>query len=125
MHPTDAADRGIAEGELISVASRHGQIALPVTLTDDIKQGVVAIPHGWGHNGNGGWTKANDAASNDLGSGGVNVNKLISSDPEDLERLAGMANMTGVPIQVAALDRTSDSIRDRLSASSDMVASGE
>mgnify|MGYP007004668618 CR=1 FL=1 len=53
------------------------------------------------------------------------VDLVISSDPEDLERLAGMANMTGVPIQVAALDRTSDSIRDRLSASSDMVASGE
>lgn len=125
MHPTDAADRGIAEGELISVASRHGQIALPVTLTADLKQGVVAIPHGWGHNGTGGWTKANDAASNDLGAGGVNVNKLISSDPEDLERLAGMANMTGVPIQVVALARESDSIRDRLSASPDMVTSGE
>jgi anaerobic selenocysteine-containing dehydrogenase len=125
MHPADAADRGVAEGELISVSSRHGQIALPVMLTEDIKPGVVAIPHGWGHNGNGGWTNANDAASNDLGTGGVNVNKLISSDPEDLERLAGMANMTGVPIQVAALDRNSDSIRDQLSATPEMVASRE
>lgn len=89
----------------MTVASRHGRISLPVTVTEDIKPGVVAIPHGWGHNGSGGWTRANAAAENDLGSGGANVNALISSDPTDLERLAGMANMTGVPIQVSALVR--------------------
>ena len=72
-------------------------------LTEDITPGVVAIPHGWGHNGSGGWTQANDAARTELGSGGANVNALISSDPADLERLAGMANMTGVPIEVTAV----------------------
>ena len=77
-----------------------------VTVTEDIKPGVVAIPHGWGHNGSGGWTQANAAAENDLGAGGVNVNALISSDPADLERLAGMANMTGVPIQVSAMSES-------------------
>ncbi|WP_439030988.1 molybdopterin-containing oxidoreductase family protein [Gordonia terrae] len=104
MHPDDATIRGLAEGDLATVESRHGRISLPVTITEDIKPGVVAIPHGWGHNGSGGWTQANAAAGNDLGTGGVNVNALISSDPADLERLAGMANMTGVPIQVTALD---------------------
>ncbi|MGV9793879.1 molybdopterin-containing oxidoreductase family protein [Gordonia sp. NPDC003422] len=103
MHSRDAAERGIAEGELVTVASRHGRISLPVMLTDDIKPGVVAIPHGWGHNGSGGWTQANAAAGNELGSGGANVNALISSDPADLERLAGMANMTGVPIEVTGI----------------------
>ncbi|MEP9391392.1 molybdopterin-dependent oxidoreductase [Gordonia sp. VNK1] len=109
MHTRDALDRGIGDGELVTVTSRHGSISLPVTLTDQIKRGVVAIPHGWGHNGSGGWRKANAAAETDLGSGGVNVNALISSDPVDLERLAGMANMTGVPIQVLPVDRTSRS----------------
>lgn len=103
MHPDDATARGLAEGDLATVESRHGRISLPVTVTEDIKPGVVAIPHGWGHDGSGGWTQANAAAHNDLGAGGVNVNALISSDPADLERLAGMANMTGVPIQVSAL----------------------
>lgn len=123
MHPTDAEARGIGEGELIRVASRHGQIALPVAITDDIKPGVVAIPHGWGHNGNGGWTRANDAAGTDLGTGGVNVNALISSDPADLERLAGMANMTGVAIEVTALE---PSIRSQLASQApELVDSGE
>ncbi|MDY6807722.1 MAG: molybdopterin-dependent oxidoreductase [Actinomycetota bacterium] len=104
MHPDDAEQRGIAEGDLVVVRSAHGHVELPATITDDIKPGVVAIPHGWGHNGSGGWTRANSAAATDLGSGGVNVNALISSDPGDLERLAGMANMTGVPIEVSLLD---------------------
>ncbi|MEE3851700.1 molybdopterin-dependent oxidoreductase [Gordonia sp. LSe1-13] len=104
MHPDDATERGIAEGDLVVVRSAHGQIELPVTLTDDIKAGVVAVPHGWGHNGSGGWTRANSAAATEIGSGGANVNALISSDPADLERLAGMANMTGVPIEVTLLD---------------------
>ncbi|MEE4026013.1 molybdopterin-dependent oxidoreductase [Gordonia sp. PKS22-38] len=106
MHPDDAAERGIAEGDLVVVRSAHGQIELPVTLTDDIKPGVVAVPHGWGHNGSGGWTRANSAAATEIGCGGANVNALISSDPADLERLAGMANMTGVPIEVTLLDAT-------------------
>ena len=103
MHPEDAAARGIDDGGLVTVASRHGRISLPAMLTEDITPGVVAIPHGWGHNGSGGWTQANDAARTELGSGGANVNALISSDPADLERLAGMANMTGVPIEVTAV----------------------
>ena len=40
--------------------------------------------------GTGGWQVANDA-------GGANVNRLMSSAREDLEKLAGMAWLTGVP----------------------------
>ncbi|MGV9710103.1 molybdopterin-containing oxidoreductase family protein [Gordonia sp. NPDC003424] len=110
MHTQDATDRGIGEGDLVTVASRHGSISLPVTVTDDIKPGVVAIPHGWGHNGSGGWTRANAAAPTDLGSGGANVNALISSDPADLERLAGMANMTGLAIEVTPVRESTPAV---------------
>ena len=63
-------------------------------LTKDIVAGTVAVPHGWGHTGTGGWKVANQA-------GGVNVNRLTSSDPADVEALAGMSWLTGVPISVA------------------------
>ena len=39
-----------------------------------------------------------DDIANDAG--GANVNRLMSSAPEDLERLAGMAWLTGVPVRV-------------------------
>lgn len=95
MHPDDAAVIGAGEGELVRLVSRHGAIELPVTLTDGIKRGVVAVPHGWGHKGTGGWRRANAAANG----GGVNVNRLMSSDPRDLERLAGMAVLNGVAVR--------------------------
>lgn len=95
MHPEDAASIGAAEGETIRLSSAHGAIELPVTLTEDIKPGVVAVPHGWGHKGTGGWRHANAAAHD----GGVNVNQLMSSHPHDLERLAGMAVLNGVSVK--------------------------
>ena len=38
--------------------------------------------------------------SNAEGTYGANVNQLMSSAPEDLEKLAGMARLTGVPVRV-------------------------
>lgn len=92
MHIEDAGRRGIAEGDEVSVRSPFGKIALPATLTEDIVAGTVAIPHGWGHRG-GGWRLANAA-------GGANVNELTSDDPQDVEKLSGMAWLSGVPIEV-------------------------
>ena len=60
--------------------------------------GVVAIPHGWGHRGTGNLRVANRA-------GGANVNQLMSSDPDDIEPLAGMARLTGVPVRVEPATR--------------------
>ena len=93
MHLDDAASRRIAHGDEVSVRSPYGEIALPVSLTADIVPGTIAVPHGWGHKGTGGWRLANTA-------GGVNVNQLMSSDPADVESLAGMSWLTGVPVQV-------------------------
>jgi anaerobic selenocysteine-containing dehydrogenase len=95
IHVDDAAAANIADGDVVRIVSQHGQIELPVIVTKDIVSGVVAVPHGWGHKGTGGWKLANTA-------GGVNVNQLMSSAPEDLERLAGMARLTAVPVRVEA-----------------------
>jgi anaerobic selenocysteine-containing dehydrogenase len=91
VHPDDAAAAGIADGERCRVSSAHGSVELPASLTDELKRGTVAVPHGWGHRG--GWRVANRA-------GGANVNALASSDPADLERLAGMAHLNGIPVRI-------------------------
>ncbi|MBU9764310.1 molybdopterin-dependent oxidoreductase [Mycobacterium sp. TNTM28] len=93
MHTEDAAMRRLADGDEVRVRSPYGAIDIAVTLTDDIVPGTIAIPHGWGHKGTGGWKLANQA-------GGSNVNQLMSSDPADIEALAGMSWLTGVPVQV-------------------------
>ncbi|HKJ36851.1 MAG TPA: molybdopterin-dependent oxidoreductase [Solirubrobacterales bacterium] len=94
VHPGDAESRGIAEGDAIRVTSPHGAVELVAQLTDEVKAGTVAVPHGWGHAG--GWETANAA-------GGANVNVLASSEPEDLEPLAGMAHLNGIPVQLERL----------------------
>ncbi len=93
MHVDDAAAANIVDGDTVRIASMHGEIELPVIVTKDIVAGVVAVPHGWGHKGTGNWRLAN-------GAGGANVNQLMSSSPDDIERLAGMARLTGVPVRV-------------------------
>ena len=93
MHVADATVRGIGEGDRVRVRSPYGRIDIALSVTEDIMPGTVAIPHGWGHNGRGGWRIANKA-------GGANVNQLMSSDPADVETLAGMSWLTGIPVQV-------------------------
>src|SRR3954447_9985687 len=91
VHPDDAAAHGLADGEPVRITSKSGAIELPVKVTDEMKPGTVAVPHGWGHRG--GWQLAN-------GVGGVNVNALASGEAEDLERLAGMAFLNGIRVRL-------------------------
>ena len=93
LHVDDASALGIADGDMVRVQSQYGEITVGVTTTKDLMAGVIAVPHGWGHKGTGGWKVANSA-------GGANVNQLTSSAPEDVESLSGMAWLTGVPVRV-------------------------
>lgn len=95
IHPVDAAAAGLTEGATVRVSSADGAIETEVRITDEVLPGTVAIPHGWGHRG--GWQLANR-------SGGANVNELTSSDAADLERLAGMSVLNGVPVRIEPVD---------------------
>lgn len=96
VHPDDAAEHGLADGGTVRISSKSGSIELEVKVTDEMTPGTVAVPHGWGHRG--GWRLAN-------GTGGVNVNALASGAPEDLERLAGMAFLNGIPVRLEPVAR--------------------
>ena len=91
LNPADAAAAGIEDGDRVRISSPNGEIETEARITDEVIAGTIAVPHGWGHHG--GWETANAA-------GGANVNLLMSSRPEDLERLAGMAHLNGVAVRV-------------------------
>jgi anaerobic selenocysteine-containing dehydrogenase len=91
VNPADAGRHGLADGDLARVASKSGSVEVPVKVTDEMTEGTVALPHGWGHRG--GWKVANDA-------GGANSNLLASSAEADLEPLAGMAFLNGIPVRL-------------------------
>jgi len=92
VNPRDAERLGLVEGGSASVASRAGELVVPVEVTDAIMEGVVSIPHGWGH----------DAAGARLGvaarSPGVNSNLL--ADEQVVDRLSGNAVLNGIPVAV-------------------------
>ncbi len=94
LHPDDAEARGLADGVAVRVASRVGEIELPLEVSDQIRPGVISIPHGFGHGKPGVSWKL--AASKP----GVSVNDL--TDPAVLDRLTGNAAYNSVPVSVAA-----------------------
>ena len=44
MHPVDALEIGVADGERVRIASRRGRIEMPVMVTSRSPQGTVFIP---------------------------------------------------------------------------------
>jgi anaerobic selenocysteine-containing dehydrogenase len=91
VNPADAERHELADGDVVRVASKSGSVEVAVKVTDEMTEGTVALPHGWGHRG--GWKVANAA-------GGANSNLLASSSSEDLEPLAGMAFLNGIPVRL-------------------------
>jgi anaerobic selenocysteine-containing dehydrogenase len=93
MHPDDAARCGLGEGAFADVASETSAVRVPVSLLPDLMPGTVALPHGWGHQHARGLGVASKTR-------GVNVNLLAADGPEQLERVSGMAHLTGISVEV-------------------------
>lgn len=100
MHPSDAAVRGIRDRQICEVRSQTGLVEVPVKLSEDLMQGTVALPHGWGHQTAIGLTVASRTR-------GVNANLLALDGPTQLEPLSGMAMLTAIEVQVSAHDANS------------------
>ncbi|CAN5448278.1 molybdopterin-dependent oxidoreductase [soil metagenome] len=92
INPADAAAAGLSADGRVRIVSRQGAIETGVLISDEVITGTIAVPQGWGHRG-GGWHRANSVP-------GANVNELTSNRPEDLERLAGMSVLNGVPVRI-------------------------
>jgi anaerobic selenocysteine-containing dehydrogenase len=94
LHPQDAGARGLAGGERVRVVSRVGAIELPLEVSDEIRQGVISIPHGFGHDRRGvGWSVAAAHA-------GASMNDI--TDPAVVDRVTGNAAFNAVPVRVEA-----------------------
>ena len=97
MHPADAAARGISPGDWVRVTSRVGAVEVPVRLTDRVMPGVVVLPHGYGHRGEG--IRLAVAAEH----AGASINDL--TDPAEIDPLSGNSVLNGVPVHVEPCPR--------------------
>jgi anaerobic selenocysteine-containing dehydrogenase len=94
IHPSDAGERNIADDSEVMMRSQWGEIRVQVSLTDEVRRGCVAYPHGWGHEG--GWNRANQMP-------GANLNAITPSQPEMAEQVSGMSWLEGFEIDLIAL----------------------
>ena len=95
IHPTDAKRAKLTDGATAVVESRVGLLHIETEITEDIMQGVVSIPHGWGHS-------AEDIQLSVASSQpGVNINLL--SDDDFVDALTGTSALNGIPVKVSKL----------------------
>jgi len=94
MHPDDARARGLSDGDRVQIRSRVGEVAVPLLLSVDIAVGVVSLPHGWGHGGDGVALRVAQSRA------GASINDL--TDELRLDALSGNASFSGVPVTVSA-----------------------
>jgi len=94
VHPVDAERYGLSEGADAVVTSRVGSVQVPVEVTDEVMQGVVSLPHGWGHDQPGTRMKVASRVP------GVNSNVL--TDPERIDPLSGNASLNAIPVTLDA-----------------------
>jgi anaerobic selenocysteine-containing dehydrogenase/Fe-S-cluster-containing dehydrogenase component len=59
MNPSAAEARGIREGDIVTVASPHGSVELPIRLYPGIREDSVAVALGGGHTDFGRWANGN------------------------------------------------------------------
>lgn len=94
MHPDDARRLGLADATMATVANTTGSVDVPIEITEDIRQGVVSLPHGWSQNHNGMQMEVSRQYA------GVLNNFLPPGDL--LDEISGNAVLNGIPVTVSA-----------------------
>ncbi|MDT8273520.1 MAG: molybdopterin dinucleotide binding domain-containing protein, partial [Desulfomonilia bacterium] len=88
MHPEDARDLGIIDGQRVKITTEAGTVDLEAELTTTTRRGQVIIPHGFG--------LVYDGKEH-----GVNVNRLTKNTYRD--RFAGTPLHRFVPCRIEPL----------------------
>jgi len=94
MHPEDASQRGLVNGQRVEVRSRTGTVIAPLEVSDTVMPGVVSLPHGFGHNRSG--TKLQTANCN----AGVSLNDI--TDDQRIDALSATVSFSGTPVWISA-----------------------
>jgi anaerobic selenocysteine-containing dehydrogenase len=92
----DAAVHGLHDGDLVSVSNPQGSIEAQVFIDNDLREGVVAMTHGYGHSRSFGLGVANRKAD-------ANCNVVMPMGEGQFEPLSGMSWISAVPVAIERL----------------------
>jgi len=92
VHPDDAAAAGVADGDMAILESRVHTGEVPIKLSDEMRPGVVSLPHGWGH--------ARAAATLRTAGSHPGVSFNDWSDDAETEAIVGQSILNGVRVRL-------------------------
>ncbi|MCU0447553.1 MAG: molybdopterin-dependent oxidoreductase [Microscillaceae bacterium] len=92
INPLDAQKLDLKEYDLADVSSETATVRVPVKFNADLMLGTVALPHGWGHQ-----HSLQQVANQTKG---VNINILVADGPDKIEKVSGMANLSGFVVEI-------------------------
>jgi anaerobic selenocysteine-containing dehydrogenase len=95
MHPRDALERGLTEGQWVIVRNASGELRAELAYDERLREGVVAMSHGFGNAGTTGMPVAQAHP-------GVNVNVLSPTGSGSFDPMGGMEHLTGIAVEVEA-----------------------
>jgi anaerobic selenocysteine-containing dehydrogenase len=95
VHPDDASQRGIRDGDFALLESRVHRGPVLVRTSADMRPGVVSLPHGWGHGDSAPWQRVAGARP------GVSANDW--TDDAAVEPVIAQSILNGVPVRLAKL----------------------
>jgi anaerobic selenocysteine-containing dehydrogenase len=93
INAADARRHGVEDGEPARVRSRVGEIVVEAAVSDEMRPGVVSLPHGFGHVDPG--TRLSVANRKQPG---ANSNQL--ADELAVDALSGTSVLSGIPVEV-------------------------
>jgi anaerobic selenocysteine-containing dehydrogenase len=93
VHPDDARALGLVDGGSACVRSTVGEVEVTVEVTDDLRRGVVSLPHGFGHD--------LDGVELSVARRSPGVNSNLLSDRQATDAGSGTAVLNGIPVEVS------------------------
>jgi formate dehydrogenase len=95
IHPDDAADLGVTDGDRVRVFSPVGEIELQAELSGRLRRGYVVVDHGWG-------SRIFDPRGGaEPQSFGVNRNLLVGDDIDPLSQTSALSSaFVGIELSV-------------------------
>jgi len=92
IHPKDAIKLNLEQNQKVKVISNVNEIEIPVEISDGIMQGILSMPHGFGHHRSG--IKIAIAQKKS----GVSINDL--TDDKRIDELTGNADFSGTKVRI-------------------------
>jgi anaerobic selenocysteine-containing dehydrogenase len=100
VSPEDAQREGLETGDTAWLESRVHGGAVPVRVSNEMRPGVVSLPHGWGHTAVAPYQRTAGSRP------GVSVNDW--ADDGDVESVVGQSILNGIAVRLRRLEREAE-----------------